>query len=241
MSKSKSHSRATAKSRAPGKGAERIIPAATRLFAERGFAGVTTREIADASGLNISTVHHHVGVKRELYLAVLRSIDLEEQEMIGSFSAAADDATLRNPARLRALFLTLVDHLLDAIRSNPDRARLYMRRWLEPPDELVAEEAALSLALYEKVHRVLVRAQKLGVVRSDLDTWTFLRSFAWLMYGYFASGPMSPKAWRGDPHKPSNLRIFREHLHAYLLRMLGIDLKSSTKKAKKQISAKRLA
>src|SRR5437764_12433528 len=49
-----------------------ILDAAERCFAERGFAGVSTREIAAEAGLrNQASLYHHFTDKRALYEAEL--------------------------------------------------------------------------------------------------------------------------------------------------------------------------
>src|SRR5207253_11357796 len=49
-----------------------ILDAAERRFAERGFAGVSTREIAADAGLrNQASLYHHFSDKRGLYEAAL--------------------------------------------------------------------------------------------------------------------------------------------------------------------------
>ena len=49
---------------------ERMLASATRLFAERGFKAVSTREIAARCGVTLSSLYHHFGDKRSLYLRV---------------------------------------------------------------------------------------------------------------------------------------------------------------------------
>ena len=51
---------------------ERILSAATELFAERGYEATSTRTIAERVGLNIATVAYHVGGKPDLYREVVR-------------------------------------------------------------------------------------------------------------------------------------------------------------------------
>lgn len=45
----------------------RILDAAERVFAERGFDGATIRDIAAAAGVQAGLVHHHGGGKEELF------------------------------------------------------------------------------------------------------------------------------------------------------------------------------
>jgi AcrR family transcriptional regulator len=52
----------------------KILGAARRVFGEYGFHGATTRMIARAAGVDISTLHYHWGEKAELYEAVILDI-----------------------------------------------------------------------------------------------------------------------------------------------------------------------
>ncbi|NIQ53600.1 MAG: TetR family transcriptional regulator, partial [Gammaproteobacteria bacterium] len=48
-----------------------LLGAATKLFAEHGYAGTSIRMITRAAGANLAAVTYHFGTKRELYGAVL--------------------------------------------------------------------------------------------------------------------------------------------------------------------------
>src|SRR6185295_7644595 len=51
---------------------DRLLAAATDLFARRGFHATSIREIAEQAGANVASGHYHYGSKRGLYLQVLR-------------------------------------------------------------------------------------------------------------------------------------------------------------------------
>jgi TetR/AcrR family transcriptional regulator len=55
-----------------------IARAATRLFARHGFSGVTTRQIADAAGVNEALLYRHFPNKEALYTEIIKR-KLEEQ------------------------------------------------------------------------------------------------------------------------------------------------------------------
>src|SRR5262245_1919844 len=59
---------------APGSTKARILGAAEDIFAERGFDGAGTREIAARAGVNISSLHYHWASKEALYVAVFEDI-----------------------------------------------------------------------------------------------------------------------------------------------------------------------
>jgi TetR/AcrR family transcriptional regulator, regulator of cefoperazone and chloramphenicol sensitivity len=50
---------------------ERLLTAATRVFADRGFKETTVREICARAGANLAAVNYHFGGKDKLYCAVL--------------------------------------------------------------------------------------------------------------------------------------------------------------------------
>lgn len=62
------------KGRSPSSLKGRILRTARRVFGEYGYHGATTRMIAKASGIDISTLHYHWGEKAELYEAVILDI-----------------------------------------------------------------------------------------------------------------------------------------------------------------------
>jgi len=48
---------------------DRILDEAQALFAEHGYAGTSTRAIAQAAGVNLAQLHYYFGAKRDLYKA----------------------------------------------------------------------------------------------------------------------------------------------------------------------------
>lgn len=52
---------------------QKLALSALELFAERGFAGTSIRDIANATGLSLSNIYHHFGNKEGLLLAILET------------------------------------------------------------------------------------------------------------------------------------------------------------------------
>lgn len=94
----------------------RVIAAASSLFAERGFHGTTVRDIAQRARVNLAAGHYHFGSKETLYLEVLRvqfGDIMAEMEQRGARLAGAgarpSAAALRELLRMRtALMLELL-------------------------------------------------------------------------------------------------------------------------------------
>ncbi len=85
---------------------DRILDVAEALFAERGFAGTSMRDIAAAAGLTAASLYNHFAGKDALYGAVLQRgirplIDLMQQ------LSAAEQPEIETDAVIRAV----MDHL----------------------------------------------------------------------------------------------------------------------------------
>jgi AcrR family transcriptional regulator len=88
----------------------RLVRAARRLFAKRGYAGVGTEEIVRAAGVTRGALYHHFDGKRELLEAVYEQIEAEVSEKIaaGALTATADPIEA-----LRAGAEMFLDHCME--------------------------------------------------------------------------------------------------------------------------------
>ena len=53
---------------------EKLLQTATELFAKRGIDGVSTRDLAKVSGVNLCSINYYFGSKQNLYDAVLECV-----------------------------------------------------------------------------------------------------------------------------------------------------------------------
>ena len=109
---------------APDDRQEQILRAAATLFNTRGYDEVSTTELAEAAGVSRGLLNHYFRTKRDLYLAVVRSlVDLPpsppaerfagmspEQRLRQSVSDWLDLTELRAPLWLTALNLSMLGH-----------------------------------------------------------------------------------------------------------------------------------
>jgi AcrR family transcriptional regulator len=77
---------------AKGDAEARILVSAAALFANFGYNGVSTRDIASAAGVNEVTIYRHYPRKRDLYLAVL-DIELQQVKLRGDLLARLAEAS----------------------------------------------------------------------------------------------------------------------------------------------------
>jgi TetR/AcrR family transcriptional regulator len=133
-----------------------VLDAAERLFAERGFAGTSVRDLAAASGVSHPLIQHHFGTKEELYAAVLRRCAEEYAARFPDVVGVTD-----RPVDLR----TEMTRIFTCLRQNGPLLRMIGWARLEGRQELVTGGEELRQALILRVEA----SQRLGLVRDDID------------------------------------------------------------------------
>ena len=117
----------------------RLLNAASRLFAERGYARVTVRDICNKARANVAAVNYHFGGKDGLYRAVMR----QAMEIMQATTEAARVAGADLPAaeRLRAYVGVFADRLL-GVHHETWIHQLMLREMSDPTPALamVADE-----------------------------------------------------------------------------------------------------
>jgi len=99
------------RSAAEGPARERILHAALEVFAERGYEGARTREIAQRAGANLGLLSYYFGDKERLWRA---SVALAFDELAGELAAItqpAGDGAGEERARLEQLLRGIVRFL----------------------------------------------------------------------------------------------------------------------------------
>ena len=115
---------------------ERILDAAERLFAERGFASTSLRDITAEAGVNLAAVNYHFQSKDALFQAVfartIGPVNEARLAMLDDFEARAHGAPVAPEDVLRA-FIQPVVHMCGK-PSGASVACLIGRVFVEPGD-----------------------------------------------------------------------------------------------------------
>lgn len=106
---------------------EAIIDAAVKLFSERGFRGVTTREIASEVGVTEPVLYQHFPSKRDLYRAIIER-KMEQSASLGERFKAICEGTDSQP---KEFFLDLGRLMVDWHTADPTFLRLMMLAKIE--------------------------------------------------------------------------------------------------------------
>lgn len=109
---------------------ERILTTSAALFAQYGYNGVSTREIASAADVNEVTIYRHYPRKRDLYLAVLGA-ELQRVHLRGELLTRLAEASDGRTA------LTCTFELISTtLQQQPQLLRLLHYSALELSDDL---------------------------------------------------------------------------------------------------------
>jgi AcrR family transcriptional regulator len=103
-----------------------ILGVAMELFAGRGFRGTTTRQIAQASGVNEAIIFRHFPRKQDLYWAVIeqKCRDAGERKELLRKRLAEHRPD-------HEIFADIAEDLLNLHRRDPSRSRLFLFAALE--------------------------------------------------------------------------------------------------------------
>lgn len=143
------------------KGQQRLIQVAMKLFAERGFDGVTVRDLASAAGVSVGLINHHFGSKEGLREAVDRYFLSQFEEVLLEQQADAipGEQTLDS----------VTDWVEDWIGRHLDEwdlSKAYMRRALLEGNDWGGR---LFERFYQVVRTSVDRMDADGRLRPDVD------------------------------------------------------------------------
>lgn len=174
---------------------DEILRAARRLFAERGYARTSVRDIAQAAGVSAQTVYDSIGAKQALVTRLNDLIDLEAG--IGPIARAAAESD--DPWQLAAtpahITRSILEHCGDIVRAlvtgaaaEPELAAVLaegQRRHVEGVGRIVTqlrrldavgpavdpEDAVETLAAVSDIRFALVLRESYGWSLDRLESW----------------------------------------------------------------------
>jgi AcrR family transcriptional regulator len=142
--------------------APEIIDAAACVFAERGFHGATTQDIADVLGIRQASLYYYFASKEAaLELVCLKGVE-------GFFEAAK--AIAAGPGSARNRLARLIDSHLSPLLDRSDFVKVFLNERQHLPTESRRRIGKWSRGLERIFEDVLKEGVRKGEFRSDLDT-----------------------------------------------------------------------
>jgi len=160
---------------------EEILAIAAELFAERGFAATTVREIADSAGILSGSLYHHFDSKESMVEELLRTF-LEDITHAYRVEAASGDDPVQ-------VLRTLVRLAFESIGARWATVSVMVNEY-----NLLISYPRFSFVqdLSEETERlwvgVIERGVRSGAFRGNLDprmTYRFLRDAIWVSVRWY--------------------------------------------------------
>ncbi len=148
---------------------QRILEAAVRVFAVRGYHAARVGDIAEEAGVAHGLLYHYFSSKEE----VLRTLFRDSWRLVIAAVhgiEATDDPATEKLRRIAAV-------LLRSWRADPDRVRVLVREVARSPH--LTSEVDEIREVFLVIERVIVRGQEEGLLRPELDA----RLASWIVYG----------------------------------------------------------
>ena len=141
--------------------APQIIDAAARVFAERGFHGATTQDIADVLGIRQASLYYYFSSKEAaLELVCLKGVE-------GFFEAAKTIAARRESPRKR--LISLIESHLSPLVDRADFVKVFLNERQHLPRESRRRIGRWSRGLERIFEDVIKEGVAKGEFRADLD------------------------------------------------------------------------
>lgn len=176
-------------------GRERILAAATEVFAEKGFGETRVDEVAARAGVNKAMLYYHVGGKEELYAAVVSRV------LDGVLSRLAE--RLPRAASPEERFRTLVATVGRAARGTPHFPRLILREVASGGEHLPPEVLRKIAGVFGAFRRVLDDGRAAGAFRPADPLLTHFLVGGSLLF-LAASGPLRDRLAALEPRAGSD-------------------------------------
>ena len=169
---------------------ERLLTAASRLFAERGFALTSVQDIVERAGVTKGAMYHYYTSKDDLLQQIYtRLLAVQSERLVG---IAESDRPVRERLQAAAVdvVVTTLEHLDDATVS-------WRSMHMLPPERL-AEVRADRRRFHERFRALIEQGQREGVLRADvspdLAAHQFFGGVHHLGTWYHADGELTPES-----------------------------------------------
>ncbi len=151
----------------------RLMTAAIALFARKGYAATTVREIVTAAGVTKPVLYYHFGNKEGIFLTMMR-------EAVAEFEATAA-AAVDEPGTSRARIAGFLDRMFDLVLQHLDVMRVIDAIYYGPPQ-------GAPFFDFETIHQRFIETLA-GLVREGMAAGELRpgdpEDVAWVLVGPF--------------------------------------------------------
>ncbi len=200
---------------------DQLLLHATPIFAAKGFAAASTREICEAAGVNIASISYYFGDKEGLYREVLLRPISEMTQAFGAF----DDPALSFEDAMRmflAPFIGMAAQTPEEAEFEAQVMKLHLREMMEPSAafrEIVAQAIAPA---HHAVSNVIAR--HCGLPQADDDIHQLVFAMAAIANDYCMSREFMKMLAPGVLSRPGANELILDRLVGYCRALLDHEI-----------------
>jgi AcrR family transcriptional regulator len=190
---------------------EKLLEAAGRIFADRGYQAATVREICDAAGENVAAIHYHFGDKLGLYTQVVQQ-SMQAAEIEGIRNAL----NLNSPPQeiLRAVIRARLRSIERGDR--PDwHFRILVHEMAQPTPVLRQLINDVGKPLFERM--LMLIGGMIGLSPEDDKTRMCALSVMGQILVYVFAAPLLAGAWPELKMTPDQVDRIADHIADFSL------------------------
>ncbi|GGQ78090.1 hypothetical protein GCM10010250_57160 [Streptomyces althioticus] len=168
---------------------QRLLAAATRLFAEQGYDRTSVQEIVEAAGVTKGALYHYFGSKDDLLHEVYARVLRLQQERLDQFADADEPIEKRLRGAAADVVVTTIENL--------DDASIFFRSMHHLSPEKNKQVRAERRRYHERFRALIEEGQREGVFSTatpaDLVVDYHFGSVHHLSTWYRPDGPLGPQ------------------------------------------------
>lgn len=190
---------------------ENLIEIATQLFATKGFAAVSIRELTDAAHINVSAISYHFNGKEGLYQAVLK----EQLSPILTALQLVKSKDSLSPIERLTFYADQIAHIHN---QRPFLARFMSSESITPTPFGGPIIENHLFQVYHFIQTMLQEGIDRGDFQVDLNVTYAAISLVGSLNFYFIAKPLIQKftPLTNDDHAKYTAQAFRIYLHGIL-------------------------
>jgi AcrR family transcriptional regulator len=201
---------------------EQLVAAATRIFAAKGYAAATTREICEAAGANVAAIHYYFGDKEGLYRAVLMRPITEMAKAFGRF----DDPALSFEESMRMFLGPFLGDLSQSADCSDGLdaqvMRVHLREMIDPSK--VFQEVIEQIVVPAHNALASVIARHCGLKRADADIHQLAFALVAMAHDYCMSRDFMKMLAPDVLNRPQAMKTILDRLVGYSRALLDHEI-----------------
>jgi AcrR family transcriptional regulator len=182
---------------------KKLLGISAELFAERGFSGVSMREISRSAGITQAAIYHHFTNKEALYIAAVEYLYEGQTVELVSMASQQEDP--------ESQLAVTVSSLLELFDKQTQFRRIYFRELLDGDQKRLK---LLADGVFPEIHQFLI--DLMAQLAPHMDSHLMVLDLTGLIFHHLEARKLSAQLDTGRA-KHQKLPYLADHIVALLL------------------------